>query len=72
MAKKTIKIGQIGIGHNHGHEKMLAARRFPALFEVVGFAEDNEKRVEKRGNMPGYADLKRMSVDEVIEKTMHF
>lgn len=48
---------------------MLAARRFPALFEVVGFAEDNEKRVEKRGNLPGYADLKRMSVDEVIEKS---
>ena len=69
MAEKIIRIGQIGIGHNHGHEKMLAARRFPELFEVVGFAENNEKWIEKRGNMPGYADLKRMSVDEVIEKS---
>ena len=69
MAEKIIRIGQIGIGHNHGHEKMLAARRIPELFEVVGFAENNEKWIEKRGNMSGYADLKRMSVDEVIEKS---
>ena len=37
-----IKIGQIGIGHNHGEAKMKAVRKFPELFEVVGFAEENE------------------------------
>lgn len=63
-----IKIGQIGIGHNHGHEKMLAVKKFPELYEVIGYAEENERWIEKRGNMPGYADLKRMSVDELIEK----
>ena len=31
-----IKIAQIGIGHNHGSEKMRAARSFPDVFEVVG------------------------------------
>ena len=31
-----IRIGQIGIGHNHGEAKMLAVRKFPELFEVVG------------------------------------
>ena len=69
MSKKKIKLGQIGIGHNHGHEKMLAARKFPELFEIIGFAEQNEKWIEKRGALPGYADLKRMSVDEVIKKS---
>jgi len=64
----VIKIGQIGIGHNHGHEKMMAVKKFPELFEVVGYAEENESWIEKRGDMPGYADLKRMSVDEIIEK----
>lgn len=63
-----IKIGQIGIGHNHGHEKMMAIRKFHELYEVVGYAEENEKWIEKRGNLPGYADLKRMSAEEIIER----
>ena len=40
---KKIKIGQIGIGHNHGEAKMLAVRKFPELFEVIGYAEDDVK-----------------------------
>ncbi len=63
-----IKIGQIGIGHNHGEAKMKAVRKFPELFEVVGFAEENERWIEKRGNSKGYEGLKRYSVDELIEK----
>ena len=41
MEHKKIKIGQIGIGHNHGSAKMAAVRKFPELFEVVGYAEEN-------------------------------
>ena len=63
-----IKIGQIGIGHNHGEAKMLAVRKFPELFEVVGFAEENEEWIKKRGNYKGYEGLSRYSVDELIEK----
>lgn len=66
---KKIKIGQIGIGHNHGESKMLAARKFPELFEIVGYAEENEKWIEKRGAALGYEGLTRMSVEEVIEKS---
>ena len=40
---KKIKLGQIGIGHNHGAEKMRTARKFPELFEIVGYAEENVK-----------------------------
>ena len=64
-----IKIGQIGIGHNHGEAKMLAVRKFPELFEVVGYAEENEDWIKKRGGFKGYYGLKRLSVDEVIEKS---
>ena len=64
-----IKIGQIGIGHNHGESKMLAVRKFPELFEVVGYAEENEEWVKKRGNLKAYEGLKRMSVQEIIEKS---
>ena len=66
---KKIRIGQIGIGHNHGEEKMLAVRKFPALFEVIGYAEENERWIEKRGNNKGYVGLPRLSVEEVIEKS---
>ena len=64
-----IKIGQIGIGHNHGESKMLAVRKFPELFEVVGYAEENEEWVKKGGNLKAYEGLKRMSVQEIIEKS---
>ena len=41
-----IKIGQIGIGHNHGEAKMLTVRKFPELFEVIGYAEENEEWIK--------------------------
>lgn len=44
---KKIKLGQIGIGHNHAEGKMLAAQKFPELFEVIGYAETNEEWVKK-------------------------
>lgn len=66
---EKIRLGQLGIGHNHGEAKMLAARKRPDLFEIVGYAEEDEKWVEKRGNLEGYQGLTRMSVEEVIEKS---
>ena len=66
---RKIKLGQIGIGHNHGEAKMKAARKFPELFEIVGYAEENDRWVEKRGALEGYDGLNRMRVAEVIEKS---
>jgi predicted dehydrogenase len=66
---KKIKIGQIGIGHNHGEAKMIAVKKFPELFEIVGYAEENERWIEKRGANKGYEGLPRMSVEEVIAKS---
>lgn len=66
---KKLKVGQIGIGHNHGASKMRAVRKFPELFEVIGYAEENERWIEKRGESDAYAGLARMSVGEIIEKS---
>lgn len=66
---KKLKVGQIGIGHNHAEAKMLAVRKFPELFEVVGYAEENEGWIEKRGHFGGYEGLPRLSVEEVIERS---
>ncbi|MBQ7821892.1 MAG: Gfo/Idh/MocA family oxidoreductase [Clostridia bacterium] len=66
---KRIKIGQIGIGHNHGEGKMLAVRKFPELFEVIGYAEEDEEWVKKRGGLSCYRDLPRLGVEEIIERS---
>ena len=66
---KKLKVGQIGIGHNHGEKKMLAVKKFPELFEVIGYAEENDRWIEKRGELGAYKDLTRMSVEEIIEKS---
>ena len=66
---KRIKIGQIGIGHNHGEAKMLAVRKFPERFEVIGYAEENERWIEKRGGCRGYEGLPRLSVEQVIARS---
>ncbi len=63
-----IKIGQIGIGHNHAEARLLAVRKFPELFEFIGYAEENKEWIKKRGNYEGYKGLERMSVDELIDK----
>ena len=68
MPVKKIRIGQFGIGHNHGEAKMLAFRKFPELFEVVGYAEEDPVWVEQRGGFPGYAGLPRLSVQELLER----
>ena len=66
---KRIKIGQIGIGHNHGEARMAAVRKFPELFEVIGYAEENERWIEKRGTNKGYEGLPRLSAEEIIARS---
>ena len=65
---QKIKIGQIGIGHNHGEEKMKAVRKFPELFEVIGYAEPSEYWQRERGGHPGYEGLTRYSEEDLLEK----
>ena len=65
---KKIRLGQIGIGHNHGEGKMRAARKFPEPFEIVGYAEADGKWVEKRGRLECYRDIPRMSEEELMGK----
>ena len=64
--KNRIKIGQIGIGHNHASEKMSALRRFPEIFEVVGVVEEDPVWFEKRSSMDAYQGLKWMSEEELL------
>lgn len=63
---KRIRIGQLGIGHNHGDAKMGALRKLPELFEVVGVAEDDAAWKAKRGGLEVYKGLPFMSEEELM------
>lgn len=65
---KKIRVGQLGIGHNHGEAKMMAFRKFPELFEVVGYAEEDPAWLERRQNLPGYEGLPLLTVDELLKR----
>ncbi len=66
MVKKTIRIGQIGIGHNHGSEKMRSLRNLPDEFEVVGVVESDPVWKQKRGDLKCYNGLKWMTEEELF------
>lgn len=61
-----IKIGQIGIGHNHAAEKMLALCRLADRFEVVGVVEPDSEWRRCRGMLPAYENLAWMTEEELF------
>ena len=63
---KRIRIGQLGIGHNHGAARMKSLRDLPEYFDVVGVAEEDPKWLEKRGGLAAYEGLPMMSVAELL------
>ena len=65
---KKIRIGQIGIGHNHGEAKMLAFRKFPEHFEIVGYAEEDPEWLLRRKDLPGYEGLPLLTVEQLLER----
>jgi hypothetical protein len=66
---KKIKIGQIGIGHNHGAQKCADCRRLTDLYEFVGVAfPECDAGFEKRVNNKEYEGLKFMSEEELLAK----
>ncbi len=65
---KKIKIGQLGIGHNHADGHMLGMRNNPECFDIVGYAEPDEEWVRKRGRLECYDGITRLGVDELIER----
>ena len=63
---RKIRIGQLGIGHNHGTERMRALRSLTEYFDVVAVAEDSPAWREKRGSHQAYQGLPMMSSDELL------
>lgn len=62
---KPIKIGQIGVGHEHASVKMQTLRDLPQYFEVIGFAQE-PKPVHSNANHSAYVGVKQMSVEALL------
>ena len=52
-----IKIGQIGMAHDHAEGKMSCVRKFPEVFEIVGIAEENPEILKKYGSKSCYRNI---------------
>lgn len=63
---ERIKIGQIGIGHNHAAAKMATLRKLSDHFEVVGVVEPSPEWRRKRGMDPVYRGLKWMTEEQLL------
>ena len=66
MGFRKIRIGQIGIGHNHASEMMAAFRKLSGLFEVVGIVEESETWWSQRGHLACYEGIPRMKKEELF------
>ena len=64
--KERIKVGQIGIGHNHASAKMATFRKLKDEYEVVGVVESDPEWLKKRGHDPAYRDLIWMTEEQLL------
>ena len=61
-----IRIGQIGMAHDHAEGKMLGIRCHPEVFEMVGVAEDNPAHLKQHGGKSCYQGLPVLSTEELL------
>ncbi|HRT28722.1 MAG TPA: Gfo/Idh/MocA family oxidoreductase [Kiritimatiellia bacterium] len=64
--KTRIKVGQLGIGHNHGAAKMASFLKLKEDYEVVGVVEPDAEWREKRKNEKAYKGLRWMTEAELF------
>jgi len=65
-ARRRIRIGQIGIGHNHAAETMRTFRRLRDRFDVVGVVEPDPAWREKRGREAAYEGLPWLTEEDLF------
>ncbi len=65
-ARQRIKLGQIGIGHNHASAKMATFRKLADHFEVVGVVEPSPEWRKRRGDDPAYRGLTWMTEEQLL------
>ena len=65
---KKIRIGHMGIAHDHSYAKLETVMKYPEIFEVVGIYEPNDQLWENEKHRPCYQALKRMTKEELFDQ----
>ncbi|MCF7853362.1 MAG: Gfo/Idh/MocA family oxidoreductase [Candidatus Pacebacteria bacterium] len=67
-SRDPIKIGQIGVCHEHAGAKMTTLRRMPEVFEIVGVVDDRQTQSARfaGGDLTPYEGLRWMSEGELL------
>lgn len=64
---KKIRIAQIGVSrYSHGMEIFNTLKKFPDLFEIVGYALPENEREKFPGHMDKFAEFREMTVEEIL------
>ncbi len=61
-----IKLGHIGIAHDHSIGFMECVRKYPDIFEVVGVVEENPDNIKRLGGNKVYDGIPFMSMEEML------
>jgi len=66
---KKIKIGQIGVCHEHAAGKINTLRRMSDVYEIIGVVDDRTSTAAKfaGGDLKPYEGLKWMTEDELLD-----
>ena len=66
---KKVKIGQIGVCHEHAAGKINSLRGMPDVFEIIGVVDDRGSRSAKfaGGDLKPYEGLKWMTEEELFK-----
>tara|TARA_R100000027_G_scaffold5589_1_gene4568 strand:+ start:11981 stop:13015 length:1035 start_codon:yes stop_codon:yes gene_type:complete len=66
MPTRKIKIGQIGIGHNHAQGNMESLRKLDEIYEIVGVVESDPVWLEKRKHLKCYEGINWITEEELF------
>ncbi|MDD4099246.1 MAG: gfo/Idh/MocA family oxidoreductase, partial [Lentisphaeria bacterium] len=64
-----IKVGQIGVSHEHAGGKMKSLRLRPDLFDIVGVVDDSATAAAKFAgqDMSPYSGLRFLTEEELLQ-----
>lgn len=65
---KKIRIGQIGVRHEHASGKMNTLKMLPQYYEIVGIAAESPEWEKKHRNDGVYKGVKWMSKEELLNQ----
>ena len=55
--QRRVRLGQIGIGHNHAQGNLASLRKVTDLFEIVGVVESDPQWKKQRGGISRPTDM---------------